>query len=60
MEKFRKMNLIFEFSISKLSYETISYKSEKKNLDPFFKTFFTNRGKNENINEKNWENEFDL
>ena len=37
-----------------------SYKSEKKNLDSFFKTFLTNRGKNENINEKNWENEFDL
>ena len=32
----------------------------RKKTDPFFKTFLTNRGKNEIVNEKIWENEFDL
>ena len=32
----------------------------RKKIDPFFKTFLTNQGKNEGPNEKNWENEFDL
>ena len=32
----------------------------REKIDPFFKTFLTNRGKNEIVNEKIWENEFDL
>ena len=32
----------------------------KKKFDPFFKTFLTNRGNTEDVNEKKWENEFDL
>ena len=29
-------------------------------FDPFFKTFLTNRGKNENADEKIWKNHFDF
>ena len=32
----------------------LSWESEKKNW-PIFKTFYSNWGKNENANEKNWE-----
>ena len=34
-----------------------SWKSETKIFDPFFKTFLTNWGKNEDEEEKNWKNE---
>ena len=37
-----------------------SLKSEKKLFDPFFMTFFTNRGKNEDEDEKIWKNEFNF
>ena len=57
MKRLGRMNLIFEFSI--FSICQFSWKSGGK-IDPFFKTFLTNRGKNEIINEKIWENEFDL
>ena len=33
---------------------------EKKKFDPFYKTFLTSQDKNEDINKKNWENEFEL
>ena len=36
----------------------MSWKSEKKLFDSFFKQFLTNQGKNKD--EKNWENEFDF
>ena len=36
----------------------LSWKSEKKFFDSFFKQFLTNWGKNKD--EKNWENEFDF
>ena len=36
------------------------WSQKKKNFHPLFKLFLTNRGKNENVNEKIWENEFDL
>ena len=36
------------------------WKSEKKKFDPFFKTFLTNRGKNEDENENKWEHEFNF
>ena len=29
-------------------------------FDPFLQTFLTNRGEKEDVNEKIWENEFDL
>ena len=32
----------------------------RRKFDPLFKTFVTNQDKNENENEKFWENEFDL
>ena len=35
-----------------------SCKSKKKIFDAFFKLFLTNRGKNENEDEKTWQNEF--
>ena len=53
------MNLIFELFTSKLSWQ-FSWKSEKKNFHPFFKTFLTNQGKSKTENEKIWENEFDF
>ena len=50
MKKFRKKNLIFEFSISKLGCVAIFMKILRKKTDPFLKTFLTNWGKNEDIN----------
>ena len=35
MKKFERMNLIFEFSVSKLGYMTIFMKMWEKNTDPF-------------------------
>ena len=32
----------------------------EKNFDTFFRTFLTNQGKNEDENEKLWENEFNF
>ena len=60
MKKFERMNLIFEFSISKLGYVTIFMKILQKKFDPFFKTLLTKRDKNEDANKNIWENEFDL
>ena len=60
MKKFGRMNLIFEFSISKLGYMTIFMKILQKKFDPFFKTLLTKRDKNEDANKNIWENEFDL
>ena len=60
MKKIGQMNLIFEFSRSKLLFILFSDFHEnlrKKKTDPFFKN---NRGKNEDVNEKVWKNEFDL
>ena len=47
MKKSRKMSLIYEFSVLKLDYVAILVKNVDKIFDPFFKTFLTNRGKNE-------------
>ena len=60
MKKFGRMNLILEFSISKLGYMAIFMKIWEKIIDSFFKTFLTNWGKNKDVNEKMWENKFDL
>ena len=35
MKKFERMNLIFEFSVSKLGYMAIFMKMWEKNTDPF-------------------------
>ena len=48
-----------EFFISKLGYLGIVMNIWEKS-DSFLKTFLTNHGKNEDINEKIWENKFDL
>ena len=60
MKKFGKINLIFEFSISKWRQfslcDNFHGNLRRKKFDTFFKTFFTNRGKNEDVNEKFWEN----
>ena len=43
MKKFRKMNLIFEFSISKLGYMEIIMKNLRKKIsDSFFEPFLFN------------------
>ena len=60
MKKHGKMSFIFAFSISKLGYVAIFKKIGEKFFYPFFKTFLTNRGKNENEDEKILENEFDF
>ena len=52
MKKHWKIFSIFEFSLSKLGYVVIFMRMEKKNFDSFFKTFLTNRGKNEDEDEK--------
>ena len=48
MKKFGKMNLIFEFSASKLGYMAIFKKILEKKFDTFFMTSSIYRGKNEN------------
>ena len=61
MKKFGKMTSIFEFSISKLGYVAIFMKILGKNFSGiYFKTFMTNWGKNEDENEKTWENKSDF
>ena len=35
-------------------------KIREEKFDPFFKTCLSNQDKNENVNVKFWENEFDL
>ena len=61
IKKFGKMSAIFELSISKLGYMAIFMKiCSKKKIDPFFRTFSTNRGKNEDEDKKIWKNEFNL
>ena len=45
MKKFGKINLVFEFSISKLGYMAIFMKICVKKIDPFCRTFLTNQGK---------------
>lgn len=44
-EKSWRVNLIFQFSMSKLAYITIFMYTWDKNFDQCFKTFLTNRGK---------------
>ena len=41
-------------------YDNFHENLTRKNLTPFFETFFTSRGKNESKNEKYWEYESDL
>ena len=48
MKKFGQMNLIFEFSASKLGYMAIFKKILEKNFDTFFMRSLIYRGKNEN------------
>ena len=60
MKKFGRMTSIFEFCHIKIRLYDNFHENPRKKIDPFFKTFQTNRGKNKNVNEKIWENEFDL
>ena len=61
MTKFGKMSSIFEFSISKLGYAEIFMKILGKNFSAiYFETFLTNRDKNDDENEKTWENKSDF
>ena len=60
MKKYGKMSSIFEFSTSRLGYVAIFIKIGVKRFWPFFKTFLTNQGKNEDEVKKIWENEFDF
>ena len=50
-EKIGKINLIFEFFIPKVGYMTFYMKIWEEKIWPIFKTFFTYRSKNENLNE---------
>ena len=60
MKKSERMNLIFEFSVSKVGYMAIFMKIwENKILPIFYKTFLTNQGKNQDGDEKILENEID-
>ena len=59
-KKFGRMNLIFEFSISKLGCMEIFMKVWGKKFWLIFKPFLTNRSKNEDEDEKIWENESDF
>ena len=52
IEKFGKMSLIYEFSISKLGYTEIFMKIWEIIFWLSFKPFLTNRGKNEDKDEK--------
>ena len=52
MKKLGKMNLIFEFSVSKLGYMAIFMKIWEESLTHFFKTFLTNQGKNEDLSNR--------
>ena len=54
------MNLIFEFSTSKLGYLTVFMKIWEEKVSLFFKRFLTNRDKNKNKDEKIWENKFEF
>ena len=60
MEKFGKINSIFEFSIWKVGYLELFLKICGKKIWPIFRTFLTNRGKNEVEDKKMWENEFEV
>ena len=61
MKNFGKMSLIYEFSISNyVGYTEIFMRIWEKNLDSFLKTFLTNRGKNEDEDEKIWENDLNF
>ena len=51
MKKFGKIRL-FEFSIPKSSYMEIFMKIWEKEFGPFFNTFLTNQGRNEDQDEK--------
>ena len=41
-------------------YDNFQVNLRKKNFDPFCRTFLTNRGKNEDEDDKIWKNEFDF
>ena len=56
MEKFGKMTWIYEFCISKLGYTEIFMKIWEKTVC----SFLTSWGKNEDEDEKIWENKFDF
>ena len=60
MKKIGKMSLIFEFSISELGYTEIFMKIWVKIFWIIFKSFLTNRGKNEDADKRIWENEFNF
>ena len=59
MKKYGEMSSIFELSKSKLGYVAVFLKIQEKKFDQFFKTFLTNRGKNEE-DERIWENAFNV
>ena len=60
MKNMGKWIRFLNFPYQNLVLWWFSWKSQKKNFDPLFKTFLTNRGKNENENEKIWKNEFNF
>ena len=60
MKNMGKWIRFLNFRYQNLVLWWFSWKSQKKNFDPLFKTFLTNRGKNENENEKIWKNEFNF
>ena len=60
MKKYGKIISIFEFSISKLSYVAVFMKFQENFFDPPCKTFLTNRGTNEDEDEKIRENDSDI
>ena len=60
MKKLGKMNSIFEFSISEFRLRDNFHENLRKNFDPFFKTFLTNRSKKEVEDEKIWKNKSNI
>ena len=52
MKKCGRMSSNFEFSISRLGYVAVFMKISETKFHPFFKTFLTNWGKDENEDEK--------
>ena len=60
MKNYGKMSPTFNSPYQNQVIWQFSRTSEKKEFGPFFKTFLTNQGKNENEDEKNWKNEFNF
>ena len=57
MKKLEKMNSIFQFLYQTRLYGNFHENLSEKKFNIFCRTFLTNQGKNEDENEKMWENE---